>query len=81
MIGTGAVLADDEEANQGLALLTARYRFLEEFAAGKLADRLDAAGIYRYRPSEITLIDNSLGFAFKQTLDVAAVASSVPDSG
>jgi len=81
MIGTGALLADDEEANQRLALLTARYRFLEDFASGELTDQLDAAGIYRYRPSEITLIDNSLGFGFKQTLHVAAVAGSVPDGG
>jgi uncharacterized protein YhbP (UPF0306 family) len=71
MEGAGNRLADADEERAGFDLLVARYPFLKQFAAGELARNLDAAALYRFRPARLTLIDNSRGFGFKQTLDLA----------
>lgn len=69
MVGLGNRLTGDSEV-AAFDLLTFRYPFLEKFAAGKLARHLGAAAVYRFRPGSITLIDNSKGFGFKQTLEL-----------
>ncbi len=71
MEGNGRRLTEADEAAAGFDLLVARYPFLQAFAAGDLARRLDAAAIYRFRPARLTLIDNSRGFGFKQILELA----------
>ncbi len=58
----------DEEA-VGFDLLVARYPFLKQFAAGKLARHLGLAAVYLFRSTKHTLIDNSRGFGFKQALE------------
>jgi len=69
MEGNGRRVTDVDEENLGFDLLVARYPFLKQFAAGKLARHLGAAAIYLFRPAQLTLIDNSRGFGFKQTLE------------
>ena len=71
MQGNARRLGGADEEAAGLNLLIARYPFLEQFATGKLAQNLDAAAVYRFCPARLTLIDNSRGFGFKQTLDLA----------
>ena len=71
MNGTGCRLTDAEEASAGFDLLALRYPFLQQFGAGKLAQHLGAAAVYRFRPEKLTLIDNARGFGFKQTLELA----------
>lgn len=71
MEGAGHRLAETDAERAGFDLLVARYPFLKQFAAGELARNLDAAALYRFRPARLTLIDNSRGFGFKQTLDLA----------
>ncbi|MDP6377196.1 MAG: pyridoxamine 5'-phosphate oxidase family protein [Pseudomonadales bacterium] len=67
MTGIGRRLTGEEESER-LELLAARYAFLREFAQDTLAGHLGAAGVYQFCPSTVTLIDNSRGFGFKQTL-------------
>jgi uncharacterized protein YhbP (UPF0306 family) len=69
MEGNARLLTDATEQGAGFDLLLARYPFLKKFAAGKLARHLGAAAIYLFRPTTITLIDNSRGFGFKQSLN------------
>lgn len=64
-------LTNTEEEIAAFNLLLARYPFLKQFAAGKLARHLGAAVVYRFRPASVTLIDNTRGFGFKQTLELA----------
>ena len=71
MQGGGYRLTDTDEKTAGFDLLVARYPFLKQFAAGKLAQYLGAAAIYRFQPARLTLIDNSRSFGFKQTLELA----------
>ncbi|HSG94342.1 MAG TPA: hypothetical protein VLA28_02400, partial [Afifellaceae bacterium] len=71
MRGSGHCLSGADAEKAGFDLLAARYPFLSQFAAGKLARHLGAAAVYRFRPASLTLIDNSRGFGFKQTLDLA----------
>jgi len=70
MSGQGLRLEQGAEAKDGFALLTVRYPFLRAFAAGELASHLDKAAVYRFRPERITLIDNTRGFGFRQTLQL-----------
>lgn len=60
--------AADKQAT--LALLAARYPFLEQFQSGPkaLVARFAAIDYYRFDPQTITLIDNSKGFGHKETL-------------
>lgn len=69
--GFGRRLADTAISSAGFDLLVARYPFLSRFGAGKLARHLGAAAVYMFDPSRLTLIDNSRGFGFKQTLELA----------
>lgn len=68
MAGLAQRVGDPDQAAAAFELLTARYPFLNRFGAGKLARHLGAADVYRFRPIRLTLIDNSRGFGFKQTL-------------
>ncbi len=68
MRGDAYHIEDSAEEAAGFRLLVARYPFLKKFGAGKLARHLSAAAIYVFRPSTMTLIDNTRGFGFKQTL-------------
>lgn len=79
MKGDGSRLTDADEAAAGFDLLVARYPFLDQFAVGKLAWHLGAASVYRFRPASLTLIDNSRGFGFKQSLELAAQPDAVTD--
>ena len=71
MNGTGCRLADAKEASAGFDMLALRYPFLQQFGAGKLAQHLGAAAVYRFQPARLTLIDNARSFGFKQTLELA----------
>lgn len=71
MLGKGDRVTDADEERLGFDLLRARFPFLKKFALGNLARHLGAAAIYLFRPATLTLIDNSRGFAFKQTLSLA----------
>lgn len=68
MQGRAQRISDSAQAAAGMDLLAARYKFLKQFGVGKLARHLGAASVYRFRPAQLTLIDNSRGFGFKQTL-------------
>jgi uncharacterized protein YhbP (UPF0306 family) len=70
MSGHGLRLKKGIEADDGFVLLTRRYPFLQKFTAGELARHLGRAALYRFRPDRITLIDNTRGFGFKQTLQL-----------
>lgn len=69
MSGAACRLRDVEAVRHGISLLGARYSFLRGFESGDLARHLDKAGVYRFCPDAITLIDNTRRFGFKQTLD------------
>ncbi len=69
MNGEGRRLTSTDAEKAGFDLLEARYPFLKQFAAGKLARSLGAAAVYRFRPASLTLIDNGRGFGFKQSLE------------
>ena len=71
MEGDGCRLTEVDEESAGFDLLVARYPFLKQFSAGKLARNLGAAAVYRFQPARLTLIDNARGFGFKQTLELA----------
>ncbi len=68
--GSGRRITDATHASAGFDLLVARFPFLDQFAVGKLARHLGAAAVYLFDPSRLTLIDNSRGFGFKQTLEL-----------
>lgn len=79
MEGNGRRLTEADEVAAGFDLLVARYPFLQEFTAGDLARRLDAAAVYRFRPARLTLIDNSRGFGFKQILELVDRSGEAAD--
>jgi uncharacterized protein YhbP (UPF0306 family) len=81
MEGGGYRLTETEEEKAGFDLLVARYPFLKQFAAGKLARHLGAAAVYRFRPARVTLIDNARSFGFKQTLELADHSGKSTDRG
>lgn len=68
MEGDAYRISDPGEESAAFDLLVARFPFLNKFGAGNLARHLGAAAIYLFRPVTLTLIDNSRGFGFKQTL-------------
>ena len=68
MAGNAHRLTDTDAQAMGFNLLLARYPFLKKFSIGKLARHMGAAAVYRFRPTNMTFIDNSRGFGFKQTL-------------
>jgi len=70
MSGCAARLEKGVAADEGFALLTMRYPFLQQFASGELARHLGKAAVYRFRPEQITLIDNARGFGFRQILQL-----------
>ena len=61
---------DADEETVGFDLLVVRYPLLKQFSSGKLARHLRVAAVYLFRPVRLTLIDNSRGFGFKQTLEL-----------
>ncbi len=68
--GIGSCLESGEEEKKAFKLLGERYEFLKTFSLGNLARHLGAAAVYAFRPSTITMIDNTRGFGFKQTLNL-----------
>ena len=60
------------EAMQASARMLGRYGFLQALASGPAALKLafERSGFYRFSPEKITLIDNSLGFGHKETLEL-----------
>lgn len=71
--GEARRVTDDGERARLLALLAARYAFLGQMAAApaKLREAFARTAVYQLRPVRIVLIDNSLGFGHKETLDLA----------
>jgi uncharacterized protein YhbP (UPF0306 family) len=67
--GNAYRITDPDEEAVGFDLLLARYPFLKQFAAGKLARHLGLAAVYLFHSTKLTLIDNSRGFGFKQALE------------
>jgi uncharacterized protein YhbP (UPF0306 family) len=67
--GSAYRITDPDEEAIGFDLLVARYPFLKQFAAGKLARHLGLAAVYLFHSTKLTLIDNSQGFGFKQALE------------
>ena len=64
---------DDAQARaHGMQCLLRRYEFLKQFQDGPAAlqEQFDKAVLYRLDPETITLIDNTKGFGFKQTLNL-----------
>jgi uncharacterized protein YhbP (UPF0306 family) len=78
--GDARRLTNADQKSKGFDLLTARYPFLKQFAVGKLARHLGAAAVYLFRATSLTLIDNSRGFGFKQTLQLAGRLRETRDS-
>ena len=72
--GTAARLTAGGEILHASALMLRRYGFLRALAAGPVALRqaFERGGFYRLLPENITLIDNSLGFGHKETLNISA---------
>ena len=70
--GRAQRVADPHERARLIALLEARYPFLEQLAAApvELRAAYARAQVYRLDPTRITYIANTLGFGHKETLDV-----------
>jgi uncharacterized protein YhbP (UPF0306 family) len=75
MDGSGCRATDGAKA--GFGLLAGRYPFLKQFTIGKLARHLGAAAVYMFRPAQMTLIDNSRGFGFKQVLELTDQSAKI----
>jgi uncharacterized protein YhbP (UPF0306 family) len=73
--GFGRRLMDKYAASAAFELLVARFPFMDRFKIGKLARHLGAAEVYKFDSSRLTLVDNSRGFGFKQTLELAGQSS------
>ncbi|MDP6391089.1 MAG: pyridoxamine 5'-phosphate oxidase family protein [Alphaproteobacteria bacterium] len=69
MVGRAARITDGAAEKRAMALMAGRYPFLAKFGAGKLAQALAVAALYRFAPRRITLIDNTRSFGFKQDLE------------
>jgi len=71
--GTAARLTAGADILRASALMLRRYGFLRALAAGPAALRqaFERSGFYCLLPESITLIDNSLGFGHKETLNVS----------
>jgi uncharacterized protein YhbP (UPF0306 family) len=72
--GTARRVAGAGERSRLLALLERRYPFLAVLAdaAPDLREAYASTAVWRLEPLSITLIDNTLGFGHKETLDLAA---------
>lgn len=66
----------DNQREAHLARLEARYAFLRQSAQGpqKMREAYAQAAVYRLDPQRVILIDNTRGFANKETLDLSAGA-------
>jgi uncharacterized protein len=58
-------------------LLEARYRPLQQLFEGSLRQACESMEVYRLEPARIVLIDNSRGFAHKDTLDLAPAQQAI----
>lgn len=74
IVGTAARLTSAGEILHGTALMLGRYGFLRALASGPEALRkaFNRGGFYRLQPETITLIDNTIGFGHKETLEIQA---------
>ncbi len=70
MSGAAGLVASGAPTNRALDVLEARFPFFAQFRSGPqgLTAHLRAASVYRFDPARVTLIDNTRGFGFKQTL-------------
>ncbi len=71
-----AAMLEDGAAAEGLVELSHKFPFFEQFAGaqGKLAGALAKARVWRFDPARIVFVDNSRGFGFKETLEIANTA-------
>ena len=69
MVGVARFLTDPREAAAAFSLLTRRFEFLARIAetSDPVAEALHRAGIYRFTPDRVTLIDNTKGFGYKMS--------------
>lgn len=81
--GVARRLRDASDVEQASGIMRSRFPFLEQLASGPpaLREAWAKAGFYRLDPQRITLIDNSLGFGHKASLQVFADgAVALPDA-
>ena len=71
--GMARRVAEPERARH-LALLEMRYSFLKQLAdaPAELRTAYARIAVYRLEPARIVLIDNTMGFGHKETLDLSA---------
>ncbi len=75
--GDARRLVDAAELARARERMISRYAFLQELAAGPAALRaaIEKAGFYCFAPARITLIDNTIGFGHKASLEVSGPES------
>lgn len=72
IVGNAHRIIDDAERSRARSSLEARYAFLRKLseADGELRAAYARIQFYRLTPNRITLIDNSRGFGFKETIEL-----------
>jgi uncharacterized protein len=75
--GRAHVLSEASHRAQARRLLEARYPSLKRLSLGRLRQAYESMELYRLEPARIVLIDNSLGFAHKDTLELKPAQSAV----
>ena len=74
--GLAHVLSGASHRAQARRLLEARYPALKRLCPGRLRQACADMELYRLEPARIVLIDNSRGFAHKDTLELAPAQSA-----
>ena len=71
VFGSARRIVDVDERRHHLALLEARYPFLGRLKSGppKLQEAYARASPYRLQPIRMVLIDNTIGFGHKETIE------------
>ena len=75
--GRAHVLSEASHRAQARRLLEARYPSLKRLSLGRFRQAYESMELYRLEPARIVLIDNSLGFAHKDTLELKPAQSAV----
>jgi len=75
--GDARRLTDEAELSRARERMISRYVFLKELATGPAALRaaIEKAGFYCLSSTRITLIDNTIGFGHKASLEVSGAGS------
>ncbi len=76
--GRARALSGASHRAQARSLLEARYASLQRLSLGRLRQAYEDMELYRLEPARIVLIDNSRGFAHKDTLELEPARSAVP---